>query len=67
MAKKKLPEVPDAQVLNGGSVFLVTPHTDAAREWIKKNVGEEAQFFGYSLWWNTATSTILSRGCATMA
>ncbi len=49
MAKKKLPEVPDAQVLNGGSVFLVTPHTDAAREWIKKNVGEEAQFFGYSL------------------
>ena len=49
MAKKKLPEVPDAQVINGGSVFLVTPHTDAAREWIKENVGDDAQFFGYSL------------------
>jgi hypothetical protein len=50
MAKKKpLPDPIDVQVTNGGSIFLFQPYTDEAKAWIKNNVSEESQWFGFSL------------------
>jgi hypothetical protein len=31
---------------DGGSLFLVHPLSDAARQWIEENVQEDAQWFG---------------------
>jgi len=39
----------DVTVTNEGSIFLFTPHTDTARNWIMENVSDEAQFFGDAL------------------
>lgn len=41
--------MPDATVRNEGSLFLVDPITDAAVQWIRRNVAEEAMFYGRSL------------------
>jgi hypothetical protein len=39
----------DIMLSNHGSVWLVTPVTDAAREWIDDNVAADAQYFAGSL------------------
>lgn len=39
----------DVDVSNEGSIFLVTPCTQAARDWIEENVGGETQWFGKAL------------------
>jgi hypothetical protein len=31
---------PDSTVQNEGSIFLLHPHTDAARSWIEEHIGE---------------------------
>lgn len=40
---------PDVFVRNEGSIFLLTPMTDAAREWIGEHIPEDAQYMGRSL------------------
>jgi hypothetical protein len=40
---------PDATVENHGSIVLVRPHTRAARDWIRDNVEDTAQYFGQAL------------------
>jgi len=40
---------PDVLVRNEGSVFLFTPLTPAAKNWIAANVQPNAQWFGASL------------------
>lgn len=41
---------PDVTVTNEGSVFLVTPYTQDARDWISENVHTEGwQWMGQSL------------------
>jgi hypothetical protein len=40
---------PDFTVRNEGSIFLLTPHTDAASEWLRSHVTGGAQWFGSSL------------------
>jgi hypothetical protein len=39
----------DVLVRNEGSIFLFTPTTPAAREWISENVQPNTQWFGASL------------------
>ena len=39
----------DVHIAGGGSVYLVIPLTDAAREWIEENVGGETTWFGDGL------------------
>ena len=39
----------DFSVENHGSIFLVHPLTDAAREWISENVAPDSQFWGRAL------------------
>ncbi len=39
----------DATVENHGSLCLVRPVTDAARDWIRDNVQEDAQYLGLAL------------------
>jgi hypothetical protein len=36
---------PDFTVLNGGSVSIVTPLTDAARAWLDEHTDPDAQWF----------------------
>lgn len=36
----------DFTVQNEGSIFLLHPHTDAARAWIEEHIPEDAQTFG---------------------
>lgn len=43
------PTSPDALVGGGGSIYTVTPMTDAAREWIDEYVTGEQQWLGRSL------------------
>jgi len=40
---------PDATVENHGSIALVRPLTDAARDWLHENVHEGASYFGSAL------------------
>jgi len=57
MAKRKFktghgevePKIIDATVSDQGSIFLVTPLTSDAKEWIEQNVSEDHQFFGNAL------------------
>lgn len=39
----------DFGVSDHGSICLLHPHTEAAREWIEQNVADDAQFFGNAL------------------
>jgi hypothetical protein len=42
-----MPKNTDVEIANGGSIFLVTPLTPAAREWVDANVPLETwQWFG---------------------
>jgi hypothetical protein len=43
------PDPSDYLVQNHGSIFLVVPQTDAARENLQENAPDEAQFFGGGL------------------
>jgi len=45
----ELTDVIDVQVSNEGSLFLFTPLTTAAREWINENVTGETTWFGNAL------------------
>jgi hypothetical protein len=39
----------DVRVENRGSIVLLRPHTRAARDWIRDNVEDTAQYFGAAL------------------
>ena len=39
----------DAEVENHGTIFLVRPLTEAARDWLAENVSNESQWFGAAL------------------
>lgn len=39
----------DISVENHGSIFLFTPHTQQASDWISENVSDDSQWFGNSL------------------
>ena len=39
----------DFVIHNEGTILLFRPLTDAAREWLKANVQEDAQWFGGAL------------------
>jgi hypothetical protein len=41
--------IADFGVSDHGSIILVHPHSDLAREWIEENVSDEAQFMGDAL------------------
>ena len=47
--KKLIEELPDFYVLGGGSVYLLQPNTDAARDWIREHISDEAQTLGESV------------------
>jgi len=38
----------DFTVENHGSIFLLRPHSDAAREWAKEHLPEDVQTFGHA-------------------
>ena len=42
-------QVTDARIENHGSIALLRPLTDAARDWLRDNIGDEAQYFGTAL------------------
>ena len=42
--KTAAPEQVDVTVGNHGSIFLFTPHTETAKEWIKENCQEPMTF-----------------------
>ena len=39
----------DVRIENHGSIVLVQPLTDTAREWLTANVGEDSMYFGGAL------------------
>lgn len=39
----------DFTVSGGGTIYLLCPHTDAAREWLADHIGTEAQYLGPNL------------------
>jgi hypothetical protein len=41
--------MPDFTVRNEGTILLFYPLTDPAREWLKENVQDDAQWFGDAL------------------
>jgi hypothetical protein len=41
--------VPDFYVANHGSIFLLTPVTQAAREWVAEHIPEDAPALGHSI------------------
>lgn len=41
--------ITDVTVSNHGSIALVRPLTDAARDWLRDNVQDNAQYLGASL------------------
>jgi len=47
--KKLIEELPDFNVLGGGTVYLLQPNTDAARDWLREHISEEAQTLGESV------------------
>ena len=40
---------PDVVTVQHGSIVLLHLHTDAARDWVRDNVSDEAQYFGAAL------------------
>ena len=42
----------DVSAVNGGSVWLLTPHSRAARAWVEEHIGEGN---GYQPYWPTVT------------
>lgn len=36
----------DFEILNGGSVFLLIPNTEAAQAWVDENIPEDAPTLG---------------------
>lgn len=36
----------DAELENHGSIFLLRPVSEHGRDWIRDNIGDEAQYFG---------------------
>ena len=42
----------DATIMDGGSVVLIEPQTDAARAWVEENIGQDN---GYQPYWPTVT------------
>jgi len=41
--------MPDFYVLGGGTLYLLQPNTDAARDWIREHISDEAQTLGESV------------------
>jgi len=41
-----VPENPDVRVVNAGSIVLLTPLSDAARDWFDENLPEDRQTLG---------------------
>ena len=41
--------IADFTVSGGGTVYLLCPHTDAARTWLDEHVGEDAQYLSNNL------------------
>ena len=41
--------LPDFTVSNQGSIFLVTPLNDTARDWLEENISEDSQYLGRAL------------------
>jgi hypothetical protein len=39
----------DFSVANHGSIFIISPLTDSAKDWIAENVSDESQWFGGGL------------------
>jgi hypothetical protein len=39
----------DVEVENHGTIFLVRPLTETARDWLDENVSDDAQYFGGAL------------------
>ena len=39
----------DFHIADHGSIVLLEPRTDAAREWVEENLPEEAQTFGHAI------------------
>ena len=54
MAKQKVvkAEVVDFTVGGGGTLFLLQPHTDAARAWVEEHIGQDN---GFQPYWPTVT------------
>ena len=42
-------ENPDFVVNDQGSIVLLLPNSDAAREWLADNIADDAMYFGRSL------------------
>jgi hypothetical protein len=42
-------EKPDFDVIDQGSIVLVTPMTPSAHHWIDKHIANDAMYFGLSL------------------
>ena len=38
--------MPDFTVTGGGSLYILTPHTDIAKEWIAEHIGEHQSWCG---------------------
>jgi len=38
--------VSDFKVSGGGSLYILTPCTDAARDWVSEHIGDDAQTWG---------------------
>lgn len=38
---------PDFRVENHGSIFLLRPHTDAAKSWLEEHIGQDNGFQPY--------------------
>lgn len=45
--KKSRQVTPDFVVDGGGSIFLLRPLTDSAREWVESNIGQDNGFQPY--------------------
>lgn len=40
---------PDFSVYNHGTIFLLRPHTERARNWISEHISDEAYAFGHAV------------------
>ena len=55
--------LPDALVRNEGTIFLFSPLTSAAKQWIDENVRPNAQWFGNALVVEHRYAADLAAGC----
>jgi hypothetical protein len=55
MATKGYSVFPDFCVANHGTIFLLTPHTRGAREWLAEHIPDDAQ------WWGNGTLVVEHR------